>query len=279
MHRSLQFLLISVGLVSFLFGREFFQNRNLSQQLTQLQVQLLEVPIPVAPVDVVTEEERRSSLTRISEEERRKSRYLNDLVNYCRNSKKSLLPSAEFSETLEPNEDLAVLFELSENQMNELKAQSQRTREQIYAWEQERVVDVEEGDLETESTPTFFHGDKYVDMKEDGLTSRIPLGDELAVKIKEDFFEGIETVVGEENFTLIEHIAAKRFQPFEQERVISIATTQDSRGQGYFTVHIRTFDDQGNIKGDSAETGTLDSSLNSVPERYRHLFAIQFEEE
>lgn len=256
MHRSLQLLLISVGLVSLLFGRKFLQNRNLSQQLTQLQEQLAEESSPVAPVDLVAKEESRPDLTKVSDQERRKSRYFNNFLEYCRKSNDFILPNAEFSETLEPNEELAVLFELSERQMNELKAQSQRTREQIYAWEQERIVDVEEDGQETK------------------LTCRIPLGDELAAEIKEDFLEGIETVLGEDNFTLIEHIAAYRFQPFERERVISIATTQDS-----YSISIQKFDDRGDIRSSSNKSGTLDSSLNRVPERYRHLFAIEFEEE
>jgi len=114
MSRILITNLILVGTTVLLLGWKVGENRNLSKKLHQLQnVSQADSPSLESDLQVV----QSSSPERASNEERQKSKLLNSLIECCRKCNRATLPRSEFSETFEPNEDLALVLELSSEQM------------------------------------------------------------------------------------------------------------------------------------------------------------------
>jgi len=256
--RSLALLLTSVGAVSLLYGWKFFQNRNLEQVLAQVQEQAERPSSPQSRPDTT----HSVALGKASLEEQRKSRLFSAFVKYRQGGDNPILPNNEFSDLLDPHENLAALFGLSAEQMNELKKQGLETMKQICAWEIEKTIDVTSNDSETQ------------------LICRLPLGDETMLQLQQEYLQGIETILGEDNFAFIKHSVERPFKPLTtRERVISVTIAPDDRGEERYRLSVEQFDKKGNIRSRTQKGGMLNHSLNRVPERYRHLLTIDFEGE
>ena len=259
MSRILITNLILVGTTVLLLGWKVAENRNLSKKIHQLQnVSQADSPSLESEIQVV----QSSSPERASNEERQKSKLLNSLIECCRKHKHPILPRSEFSETFEPNEDLALVLELSSEQMNHLKTLGTQTIEQIHAWEIERTTEISRDGSHIE------------------LICEIPPQDEAVLQIKDNFLQGVSDTVGKDNYSLIQYNLGQQFRSLERKRLVTVSTTRDEKGADRYAIEISEFDDSGHITSQRRKGGLLSHKrgINPVPQRYAHLFAIDREE-
>ena len=253
--------------ISLFLGWTVFERRALTQKIQQMQApptkqgrapkQNKETKTENSASEVVTNPQREKVLP----EERVKSGWLSSYLDYCRKHDHPILPLGDFGEDFEPKEGLAAFFELSPEQMEELKSQGSQVMEKIRAWEVERTEEVSSDENLTE------------------LICKIPPGDESISGIKKEFSSGVRELVGADNFALIEHRFDDLFEAVERERLIAVSLSKDEGGQNYYALEVTEFDGSGDTRGRRRRSGRFSEGRNPLPERYKHLFAIDFEEE
>ena len=170
--------------------------------------------------------------------------------------RQSILPEPEFSENFEPNEELAILFDLSSEQMETLRILGSKTMEQIRAWEIERTEEVSQDGDETK------------------LICRIPAADQKILQVKNEFLTGVRETIGGDNLAVIDGSLERTFRSVERERQVSISIYQREDGQYSYKIQELGFNKEGNVYSRGGKAGKLTDDGKSVPKRYTHLFAI-----
>ena len=261
--------LVLVGAVLLLLGWQVSEKEQLSEKLQELQNPSTELkfsePHPPAPAAKSSVESsaksaiEEESLEKLTPQERLKSRRLLGYVDYIKKRHQSILPKPEFSENFEPNEELAILFDLSPNQMETLRTRGSKTMEQIRAWEVERTEEVSQNADETM------------------LICSIPAADKKVLQIKDEFLAGVRETIGGDSFSIVEHSLERCFFSLQLEREVSISLFKDENGKNWYTLEELGTDERRGIRSENKSEGPFSDDGKSVPKRYAHLFAIDTE--